>query len=670
MDINMEIGTKNIALNIKQAAINRPYDKAVISYAGRDKRGKATYSHLTFKQLDQESDDYAMGFQEIGITRGTRTLVMLNPGIEYIIVMYALLKVGAIPIIVDQSMGNRRIAQCIMDSKPDAFIGSPMAQLFAYTHAPSLQSITIHISSGFRWIRKAIPLKNIPVYNSEPFQLAPIQDHENALILFSSGYNNAPKCILYQHGMLHALVNCYKETFSMGPNELDLAIMPFYMFLAPAIGSTAVIPAIHPRKLEKSDPMMFVESIWDHGVTNCYASSTILRQLGMLGHQKQIFLPSIKRFMCVGAPVDPEIIDLFQPLIPQKSQLYSIYGTVESPLICVISANEMIVDTIKKSFQGFGMCLGKPVRQSRVCTIHMDAPPIEQWTDDLMVNESEIGELIVKGPSVSCQYYEKSSEEIELKIHEGSQKWHRTGDLGWIDRNGRIWFCGRKSESVIPENSDPLFPIPCEAIFSQHERVARCALTGVGHKPYQIPVLCVELTKQDTGAYLDSLINDLFVLGKRFPHTDKIQHILIHKKLPTDSLHDTKIMRQKLSKWAERKIKYTDHRMKEIKSSKVPPVVPQTTPQTTPQPISQQVDHQPMPQAQPTLKEEMAPIAEEKAIGFKDAFMQYVDKLESLFFKQKKSKTANEQPLPSAPINEPIKPKPVQANDDNDLLDY
>jgi acyl-coenzyme A synthetase/AMP-(fatty) acid ligase len=125
------------------------------------------------------------------------------------------------------------------------------------------------------------------------------------------------------------------------------------------------------------------------------------------------------------------------------------------------------------------------------------------------------------------------------------------GDLGWVDSKGRIWFCGRKSHRVITEK-ETLFTIPVEAIFNNHEKVYRSALTGVGPMNRQIPVVFVEPCCKI--ADKDKFIAELQELAHSNPLTAGIAHIFIEKAFPVDIRHNAKIFREKLAVTAREKL--------------------------------------------------------------------------------------------------------------------
>jgi acyl-coenzyme A synthetase/AMP-(fatty) acid ligase len=126
--------------------------------------------------------------------------------------------------------------------------------------------------------------------------------------------------------------------------------------------------------------------------------------------------------------------------------------------------------------------------------------------------------------------------------------------LGWLDKIGRLWFCGRKSHRVITENKI-LFTIPCEAIFNNHPQVFRSALVGVGPRYKQRPVICIELYKGSVGKNNKQLEEELLKLAQTNELTKSIQTILFHKSFPVDIRHNSKIFREKLAEWAENKLK-------------------------------------------------------------------------------------------------------------------
>jgi acyl-coenzyme A synthetase/AMP-(fatty) acid ligase len=128
------------------------------------------------------------------------------------------------------------------------------------------------------------------------------------------------------------------------------------------------------------------------------------------------------------------------------------------------------------------------------------------------------------------------------------------GDLGWMDKKGRIWFCGRKSHRVVT-SKETLYTIPCESIFNAHPQVFRSALVGIGPKNRQVPVICIELMKSKGRGHRQTVRAELMDLAARHDLTSQIKIVLFHKSFPVDIRHNAKIFRERLAAWASRRVK-------------------------------------------------------------------------------------------------------------------
>ena len=83
---------------------------------------------ISYADLDRRSHLLALGFQAYGIGRGQRAVVMLKPSIDFFLVMFALFKAGAVPVLVDPGIARSALKQCLREAEPQAFIGIPLAQ--------------------------------------------------------------------------------------------------------------------------------------------------------------------------------------------------------------------------------------------------------------------------------------------------------------------------------------------------------------------------------------------------------------------------------------------------------------------------------------------------------------------------------------------------------------
>ena len=117
----------NIATHLSAMARRQPYALAVVVPSGRDRSGRVRYTHLTYRQLDRDSDEIACGLRAIGIARGTRAVVMVRPGLDFFALVFAVFKAGVVPVLIDPGIGLRNLGQCCREAAPEVFIGIPKA---------------------------------------------------------------------------------------------------------------------------------------------------------------------------------------------------------------------------------------------------------------------------------------------------------------------------------------------------------------------------------------------------------------------------------------------------------------------------------------------------------------------------------------------------------------
>ncbi len=544
----------NIAGYLKQAAEHRPYKRAVVCPAGREKKGRVAYAHLTFLQLDQESDRLSHGLTSAGVTRGVRTVLMVKPSLDFFILIFALFKTGAIPVVVDPGMGIHRMVGCFKSTRPAAFIGIPPAHVVRTLYPGFFKSVKTWITVGRRWFWRGFTLEQLRQSPAMPFPCARTGREDTAAILFTTGSTGPAKGVVYTHGNFDAQLKQIQAHLDMSAEEIDLSTFPLFALFYPALGVTSVIPDMDPTRPARVNPDRIIEAIQNQGVTNMFASPALLNRVGRYGRQTGLKLPSLKRVISAGAPVSSENIERFSTLLEGDAEIHTPYGATEAVPIISIRSGEILTETRKLTAKGYGVCIGRPINDIDVRIIRIGDDPIESWTDDLVVSPGEIGEITVKGLLVSRCYFENPKADALAKIKEGHEIRHRMGDLGWMDQKGRIWFCGRKSHRVITAEGT-LFTIPCEAIFNNHPQVFRSALVGVGLRYRQRPVMVIEPEKTNKQVDHRELQRELLEIGADCELTKNIKTVLFHASFPVDIRHNSKIFREKLSVWAEKKLK-------------------------------------------------------------------------------------------------------------------
>ena len=543
----------NIAFHLKRAAEITPYKRAVVCPAGRNKSGRVLYSHLTFLQLDRESDCLAYGMENAGIARGTRTILMVKPGLEFFMIIFALFKIGAVPVVVDPGMGVRRMVECFKEGRPEAFIGISQAHIIRTFYPGFFKTVRIWITVGRRWFWRGFALNRLREVPWKPYRPAETREKDTAAILFTTGSTGPAKGVVYTHGNFNAQLRHIKTHLGLSAEEIDLSTFPLFALFWPPLGITAVIPDMDPTKPARANPKKIIEAIQNQGVTIMFASPALLNRVGEYGRNRNIILPPLKRVISAGAPVSPSIIEKFASMLVDGARIHTPYGATEAVPVISITSDEILSETRKFGEKGYGICIGRPINDLKVRIIKISDDPIPIWSNDLLVQDGETGEIAVKGDLVTRRYFEKPEADALAKIKDNDSFWHRMGDVGWKDSKGRIWFCGRKTHRVKTEIKT-LFTIPCEAVFNSHPQVFRSALVGIGLPDEQRPVICIELKKSRRRLNKKRIRDELLGLARQNELTKDITTILFHKSFPVDIRHNSKIFREKLALWAEKKL--------------------------------------------------------------------------------------------------------------------
>lgn len=529
---------KNISSLISKLSASMPDSPAVID-------GRRT---ISFRELEAEISLLAAGFARAGIKPGLRAALMVPPSIEFITMTFALFRAGAVIVLIDPGIGPANMRACLAESRPEAFIGVPKAHIARLLLRWAKKSLRIFITAGNNWLWGGLNLEDIRRLGAEAAAPAAESSGDTAAILFTSGSTGAPKGAVYTHSMFSAQARMLKEYFRIEPGFNSVPTFPLFALFDVALGLTIVIPKMDFTRPAAVDPEMLSGLINKFKAVQLFGSPALLDTLSRYGEKRGTTLLSLKRVISCGAPVSRAVIERTRKMLIPETYIFTPYGATEALPVSCLSSSELLL--LPPGLPG--ICVGRTWKGMETFIIRISDEAIPAWSGGLLAGNGEIGEIVVKGPVVSPEYFGREEATALAKIRgPGGELYHRMGDTGWKDADGRLWFCGRKSHRV-RTTAGTLFTIPCEAVFNAQPEVRRTALVGVGQAGAQKPVLCVELEKG--AAERASLRGELLALGAAHEHTKNIRTILFHPGFPVDIRHNAKISREKLAAWAEERL--------------------------------------------------------------------------------------------------------------------
>ncbi len=435
----------------------------------------------TYQDIYDVSMRLASALRRLGIGKGDKVCLWLPNCPEFVYSVFATLVLGATVVPVN-SMFKREEAKfvvedsgaglliCSLDKREDAFvIKNRVDSLRTIICVSGENAGTINF---YHLIEKNKPLDEV----------VPLSSDTIAEILYTSGTTGRPKGASLTHGNILANVKDCCEVIRVTPRDCFICILPLFhsfastvcMFLPIYAGAKIVIMrTIRPfkrviRAVFKQRVTVFVGVPSIYKILSEARISWVRLLVGRLLNPVRIFISG-------AAALEPEVIKKFEKKFFRP--LLEGYGLTEaSP---VVSLNPL---------KG---------RRRKPGSVGVPLPSLEVKVVDSEGREvfyPEVGELIIKGPSVMKGYYHLE-EETKRVIRDG---WLYTGDLARIDDEGYIYIMGRSKEMINVRGLN-VYPREIEEVLYKHPAVKEVAVVGVMH-PHrgEVPVAFVVSTGEVT----------------------------------------------------------------------------------------------------------------------------------------------------------------------------
>ena len=521
------------------------------------------YDEISFSELDSKSSRVAIFLSNNGFTRGMKTLVLVRPSIEFIILVYGMFKLGVVPIFppnlnLKSPNGRKQFRSILERANIDALIGSRKILLISYL---------LRVRS---FSNKIISMDKIRSYyldsnnNSEYIIDSDVDWANNSVFVkYTTGSTGPSKGVIYNHNMLHSHIKLLK---SEGINSEDIFFgRSGTLIVHPLIGLTSVIHTNRPMETTGEE---IVEAVNRWSATACFLSppsainlSNYLELLNSEGFIKRAF-PTLERLYVGGETVSSEVVKTIEPHLssdrPIKGGYHLVYGATEGFPLCQNQAIN-ILKSDSKTKSGNGICLGKAVSgvKIRILTFRH---PLEEFDNSLAVDVTgkginSIGEISVSGPVVYTRLIAGDEKAFGgpltwARDTNDRTTWHRTGDLGYIDAEDRIWLVGRKKHRVELSNGVTLYPKQIEPILDSMFDIRTALVNGPNNSQ---AFIIVENSNQNWEILVDKLKHSIPTLCKFLKNNIDFSFVQFGEAFPVDSGHQAKIRREVLSDWLRNK---------------------------------------------------------------------------------------------------------------------
>lgn len=545
----------NVASRLKVQAESNPEQIAIASAIDRYKPGqRRNYRTISLRDLDARSSVIAAGFQSMGIGPGKRIGLLVRFGEDFITLVFALLKAGATMVLVDPGMGRKNLIKCLEATQPDGFVAIPMAHAIVKVLSSRFPKAKLNVMVGPRVpFLPSMTLSRLET-NRESDYRDPIQDWSaESAIIFTTGSTGPPKGVLYSHKTFLSQIELISSHYKIERGGIDLSCFPLFGLFNAVMGTTTILPDMDPTRPADVDPPRLLDAIDHWQINQSFGSPALWNRLGRYCEQTGRKVPSLTRVLSAGAPVPPNVMQRMRNAIHPDAMFFTPYGATEALPVASIESRTVLGETADVTRSGGGTCVGNRFSSIEWRVIKITDSPLANIDEAEPLSPGEIGELVVTGPVISERYVTRTEQNALHKVNDAGRIWHRMGDVGYLDSQDRFWFCGRKSHRV-QTKLGTIYTEPIEGIANTNPNVYRSALVGTGTAPNQTPLLILEPSSKQSAAQEQQVVQDVqrILASNKVSQTVK-QVVVYPTKLPTDIRHNSKIFREQLTEWANKK---------------------------------------------------------------------------------------------------------------------
>lgn len=508
---------------------------------------------VTWRHLNDRVRRIAAGLSAIGVTKGDRISLLVSPGPTLTAIVYACMRIGAVVVVADAGLGAKGLSRAIRGAWPDFIIGEnrglsaaralgwPGVRISATTLTPPARA-ALGVSYSL--------LDLIALGADIPLPAEPGPD-DQAAILFTSGSTGPAKGVVYRHRQLSALRDVLVDHFQItATSGLVTGFAPFAL-LGPAFGTHSVTPTMDVSSPRTLTAQAVAAAVRESDATIVFLSPAailnVVATAGTLMARDRAPLSRVTMFLSTGAPISAQLLESARQLMPHATA-HTPYGMTECLLV-----TDITLDGIYEAAHApdRGVCVGTPIgaNQVRISALDADGRATGAPNDDVDV----LGEIVISAAHLKDHYdrlwltNRGAEQDTASNTDSPGTRWHRTGDVGHIDAQGRIWVEGRLPHVIVTAQG-PVAPVGAEQDIERVAAVRRAAVVGVGPHGLRQAVAVIETNDPARRAGIaDPELSAAIRANTDLP----LVAILTVPQHPTDIRHNSKIDRERLSKWAE-----------------------------------------------------------------------------------------------------------------------
>lgn len=408
-------------------------------------------NHMTsYNQFRQDVLNVTTWLNQLGIGKGHCVAVLLPKCLEYTQSIFGVISAGAAYVPLDTSNPASRLDKILGNAQPSLIISTLRYSEHLKTRVPIFN---IELTSDGKGL-----INKIEMDGSCP-EPPNVSLDDLAAILFTSGSTGQPKGVQLTHRNVGAFVTWAIKTFRITEQDRLISMAPFHFDLSTldlfaTVSAKACVHLIDEASL--NFPAVMCHAMHTQGTTICYAAPSIWRMMLSHGRLGQVNLSTLRLALFAGEVFPVAALRNLMNALPSP-EYYNLYGPTETN-VCTYYHLPVVPEETVTSI---------PI--GRACE-HLDVFILDELGNRLGAGQT--GEICVRGSAVTPGYHNmvELSQSVRVDGHVDS---YRTGDLGYFDESGLLYYKGRRDNQVkIRGNRIELSEI--ESVIGAYPAVAEC----------------------------------------------------------------------------------------------------------------------------------------------------------------------------------------------------
>ncbi|MGY1856984.1 alpha/beta fold hydrolase [Modestobacter sp. SYSU DS0290] len=507
---------------------------------------------VSWSALHRRVEELAAGLRAAGLRPGQRVALLVEPSADLTASVYAVWRAGGAIVVVDRGLGLAGMRRALRGASVDAVIGS--AQGLAAARAMGLPGLRFAAGRLPTAARRALGVAH-DLAELEQLGRAggPVADESTAdddrAVLFTSGATGPAKGVVYTQAQVVAQIALVREAYGLTADDRFVAAFAPFAILGPALGIGSAVPDIDVTAPGTLTAAALADAVSAVDATVLFAAPAALRRVvataGELTAAQRSALAGVRLVMSAGAPVPASLLRALREVLP-AAEAHTPYGMTEALPVTDVSLAEIEAAEQEAGGTPDGVCVGRPLPGVEVRVSPLDGTGAA--TGPLSTAPGVTGEVCVRGAHVKDRY---DALWITERLSSRDAGWHRTGDVGHLDADGRLWVEGRLPH-VVTTPAGPVTPVGVEQRVEQLPGIAAAAAVGVG--PAGTQALVVVVVPEGGGARRGRLqpADTELADAVRARAVVPVAAVLTADRLPVDIRHQSKVDRAAVARQADR----------------------------------------------------------------------------------------------------------------------